>query len=91
MIFSRFLIFTLLLFSYEYAAFAVLSSVEALETRLAMLHLWWLPGMTGCVYLDETILNGATRARLPKGLDACYSTERFMNKPWYYIRRRHPA
>ena len=74
-------------------AFGVISSADALETRLGLLRLWWMPGAVGCVSMDETVISALTRSRLPRGLDVCYTPDVLMRRHWYqkYSRRSRLA
>jgi hypothetical protein len=66
----------------EDMVFGILTSAEALETRIDLLRLWWLPGSTGCLYFDETMISGAMRLKLPRGVEVCFTPEAYLNRPW---------
>ena len=53
----------------------------------------WLPGSSGCVYFDETMMSSGMKALLPRGLDICYTPAMYLHKPWYekYSRREREA
>ena len=57
----------------EDIVFGFVSDASAFDVRIGLLRLWWLPGSSGCVYFDETMVSSAMKALLPRGLDICYT------------------
>lgn len=66
----------------EDIVFGIVTSAELLEVRIDFLQLWWLPGTTGCVYFDETMISGAMRLKLPRGLEVCFTPDAYLSRPW---------
>ena len=77
----------------EDLVFGLVSDASSFAVRIGLLRLWWLPGSTGCVYFDETMIDSSMKALLPRGLDICYTPAVYLRKPWYrkYSRREREA